>query len=105
MTVSRSDTPAFEHSDRVAAAFGLTWALLGSTLAVGWVRAAEGATALVTRVPVAGLNGVWAAGTDWDAGEVRAMLADVARAKTCPSAYRRVRVVAGAARRLPTSWG
>lgn len=79
MTVSRSDTPAFEHSDRVAAAFGLTWALLGSTLALGWVREAEGASALVTRVPVAGLNGVWAAGTDWDAGEVRAMLADVAR--------------------------
>lgn len=47
-------------SDLVASALGRTWALLASTLQVGWARESDGVHTLVTGVPIPAMNGVWA---------------------------------------------
>jgi ribosomal protein S18 acetylase RimI-like enzyme len=62
----------------VAEAFVDCLALLAQATELGWVRRSEGLTSLLTEVPVATLNGVWATGGGVRAEEIEAGLQDVA---------------------------
>lgn len=79
MVASEPGRGPLPDADAVASALGSTWALLASTLRVGWAREADGVHTLVTGVPVPTLNGVWVVRDDSDAGEARSGLTDVAR--------------------------
>lgn len=64
-------------ADHVAAALASTWGLLAGTLSTGWVRQVGRATALVTGVPVASLNGVWVTDPRTTPADIEAGLAAV----------------------------
>ena len=60
-------------ADEAASAVACAWELLADTLQGAWARRIGGTVALVSRVPIATLNGVWivddaAAGEDVEAG-------------------------------------
>jgi hypothetical protein len=60
---------AMPAADSVAAAMASTWKLLARGVERGWAREVGGTMAMVTGVPVAALNGVWATResiTAWD---------------------------------------
>jgi hypothetical protein len=77
--VNVSAGPPLPDADQVASALGATWALLAETLQQGWSRYQGGVYTLVTGVPVATLNGVWAVEEDVEVDVVDAGLALVAR--------------------------
>lgn len=62
----------------VAASFGDAWSALAASGAAGtWSRTASGATAMVTGLPVASLNGVWVHGDAVEPEDVRMLLDEV----------------------------
>jgi ribosomal protein S18 acetylase RimI-like enzyme len=64
--------------DAVAEAFIDCLALLAGGAELGWVKRAGAVTTVLTKVPVATLNGVWATGGDVQAAEMEAGLEEVA---------------------------
>ena len=65
--------------ERVASSVGRTWSALASAgEGAAWSRAAPGAIAMVTGVPVESLNGVWVYGEQAEFDDIRSLLDEVA---------------------------
>jgi ribosomal protein S18 acetylase RimI-like enzyme len=67
--------------DAVAEALVDSLALLAGAAELGWVRRAGGVTALLTDVPIATLNGVWATGADARSEQIDAGLDEVGESR------------------------
>jgi N-acetylglutamate synthase len=65
-------------ADAVAEAFIACLAQLTGAAGLGWVKRAGALTSVLTEVPVATLNGVWATGSDARAAELKAGLDEIA---------------------------